>query len=75
MSDTLVRVTTHHFVAGLVVVGDRCTVAAPILRRACLGRTSDQLRALFAARGWKALICPVQPATASYAAREAREGE
>ena len=61
-TETLVRVTAtgrKPFCAGLVVVNGRCTLTAPILRRPCLGKTADQLRALFQAEGWTATI--VQP--------------
>jgi hypothetical protein len=57
--ETLVRVVAtgrRPFCAGLVLVAGRCTVAAPILRRPCLGKTAAQLRALFAREGWRATI-------------------
>ncbi len=58
MSDeVLVRVVAPHFVAGLVLVRDQCTEAAPILRGA-IGKTRAELRAYFAGRGWKASIVP-----------------
>lgn len=49
----LVRVVAPHFVAGFVMDGDRCVEAAPILRWA-IGKTDKELRAYFAAKGWKA---------------------
>lgn len=51
----IVRVVAPHFVAGLEMAGDRCVVAAPILRW-CEGKTREQLRAYFARRGWTATI-------------------
>lgn len=51
-----VTARNQSFCAGLVVVNDRCTVAAPILTRPCLRKTSDELRALFARNGWRATI-------------------
>ena len=58
MSETLVRVVGRYFVAGLVVSDDRCIRAAPILRKACMGKTADQLREMFQTRGWQAHIVP-----------------
>lgn len=58
MSETLVRVVGRYFVAGLVVSDDRCIRAAPILRKACMGKTADQLREMFRTRGWQAHIVP-----------------
>lgn len=59
MSETLVQVRAYGpkpFTAGLIVVEDRCTEAAPILRKSCLGKSSQQLRKLFKGQGWKAVI-------------------
>jgi hypothetical protein len=56
MTETLVRVVAPHFVAGFVMVDGRCTEAAPILRKMCLGKPAGPLRELFARRGWKASI-------------------
>lgn len=53
--EILVRVLAPHFVAGFVMVDDRCTEAAPILRWA-IGKGRDELRAYFIRRGWKASI-------------------
>jgi hypothetical protein len=54
----LVQVRAPHFTAGLVLTDDRCTQAAPILRRIVLGKTPDELRATFRRRGWTAVIVP-----------------
>jgi len=54
MSETLVRVVAPHFVAGLVVEGSYCADAAPILRRDCIGKSADELRAVFKIKGWRA---------------------
>ena len=54
----LVRVVSHRFVAALVIVDGKCSEAAPILRRHCLGKSPDELRALFAAKGWAASVRP-----------------
>lgn len=56
MTETLVRVVAPDFVAGLIVKDDKCTFAAPKLRRWCLGMSSADLRLLFERRGWKASI-------------------
>lgn len=59
MTETLVQVRADGakpFTAGLIVVDGRCTEAAPILRKLCLGKSSQQLRNLFARRGWKAVV-------------------
>jgi hypothetical protein len=58
MAEALVQVRAPHFCAGLVVVGNRCTEAAPILRKACLGKSRQQLQNYFIRRGWKAVIVP-----------------
>jgi len=58
--ETLVRVVGPTFVAGIVVMADRFVESAPYLRKFCLGRTSDQLRALFAAKGWRASVVPAR---------------
>lgn len=60
--EILVRVVASNFVAGLVVTNDRCSDAAPILRKQCRGKSSDELRAYFALRGWKASIVKRGPA-------------
>lgn len=51
----LVRVVAPHFVAGLIVDGDRCVEAAPILRWA-VGKRRAELRAYFKRRRWSARI-------------------
>jgi hypothetical protein len=59
LSPTLVQVRadgSRPFTAGLIFVADRCTLAAPILRRWCLGRSRDECRAVFAGHGWKAVV-------------------
>lgn len=56
MTETLVRITAPHFVAGLVLVNNRCIEAAPILKRWAMGRDSDTLRGYIAKHGWKATI-------------------
>lgn len=63
LTSMLVRVVAPHFVAGLVMEGDRCVAAAPILR-ACgvLGKDRATLSALFRAMGWRAsLVGPSPP--------------
>ncbi len=52
----LIQVHAPHFVAGLVVEDGRCTEAAPILRRLCMGKGEVYLRHLFKQRGWRAII-------------------
>ena len=47
----LVRVQAPHFCAGLITRDDVCVEAAPILRWA-LGKSRDELRALFSRKGW-----------------------
>lgn len=61
MTERLVRVSAPHFVAGLVTDGERCTVAAPIMKWA-VGKTEDELRSYFTRKGWRAgLVTPSQP--------------
>ena len=58
----LVRVDAPYFVAGLVVDGDTCTEAAPILRWA-IGKRREFLSGYFRRKGWKAAIvrCQTDP--------------
>ena len=49
----LVRVVAPHFVAGLVMAGDTCAEAAPIIRW-CVGKGRAELRAYFERKGWRA---------------------
>lgn len=53
MSD-LIRVVAPHFVAGLMMTGDTCTEAAPILRWA-IGKSRKDLYRYFATKGWHAV--------------------
>jgi hypothetical protein len=57
---TLVRVVAPHFVAGLLMQGDRAVIAAPILRWT-VGKSRGELRAAFARRGWRAEIIREEP--------------
>lgn len=57
--ETLVRIVAPHFVAAVVVVADRVTVAAPILSY-MYGWPSDRVRQYVAGKGWRASI--VRPA-------------
>jgi hypothetical protein len=60
VSETLVRVSAPHFCAGLIVVGDKCTHAAPILRWA-IGKDRHELSAYFKRKAWKAVIAQSTP--------------
>jgi hypothetical protein len=51
----LVRVVAPHVVAGLVMDGERCARAAPILKWA-IGKRREELRRYFASKGWKASV-------------------
>ena len=51
----LVRVEAPHFVAGLLIDGDVCFAAAPILGWA-IGKGRDEMRSYFSKMGWKATI-------------------
>ena len=51
----LVRVVAPHFVAGIDCANGKCVEAAPILKW-CKGKTEDELRTLFAKKGWKASV-------------------
>lgn len=51
----LARVVAPHFVAGLLLDGDRCVEAAPILRWE-VGKDRAWLRAYFRRKGWEARI-------------------
>jgi hypothetical protein len=53
--DYLVRVAARHFTAGIVMRGNTCVRAAPILAR-CIGKDRDYLRDLFRKQGWTATI-------------------
>ena len=46
------------FTAGLIFTGDRCTRAAPILRKWCIRRSKDECRAVIAGKGWRAVVVP-----------------
>jgi hypothetical protein len=50
----LIRVVAPHFVAGLMMTGDVCTEAAPILKWA-IGKTRADLRQYFTKKGWLAM--------------------
>jgi hypothetical protein len=66
VSETLVRVNAPHFCAGLIITGDRCTEAAPILAWA-IGKRADYLRSYFAGKRWAATIVKPAPAGPSAA--------
>jgi hypothetical protein len=51
----LVRVVAPYFVAGLIMRGDRCVHAAPILRWA-VGMGRDALRQSFARKRFSAML-------------------
>jgi hypothetical protein len=51
----LVRVQAPHFCAALILKGDRCIKAAPILRW-CVNMRRQQLQTSFARKGWKASV-------------------
>lgn len=51
----LVRVVAAHFVAGFVY-DDGVKECAPILRKAFMGKTQEQIREISRNRGWKASI-------------------
>lgn len=53
----LVRVVASHFVAGIVITGDVCTEAAPILRWA-IGKRREFLSDYFRKKKWKAAVMP-----------------
>lgn len=55
MKMMLVRVVARHFVAGFETDGI-VRRAAPILRRAILGKTDAEARKVIRSRGWKASI-------------------
>jgi hypothetical protein len=59
VDEVLVRVTAPHFVGGLVLVDDHCVACAPILRRACLGKSAEALRLIFETKGWRATRYPM----------------
>ena len=54
----LIRVVAPSFVAGFIYDErlDRCTEAAPILRRHILGKTREQIRRVVEKNGWDASI-------------------
>ena len=50
---SLVRVVAPRFVAGMIMEGDRCIDAAPILWRHVLGRTLAEIARFSTGRGWQ----------------------
>lgn len=50
--ETLAQIAAPHFTAGLVLVDDVVTVAAPILRY-MIGWNADTVRSYVRNRGWK----------------------
>jgi hypothetical protein len=64
MTRTLVQVTCsgpRPFCAGLILEEEICISAAPILRRHAMGKTTEELRVYFKARGWRAVRIGVDP--------------
>lgn len=57
LPEELVRIVAPHFVAGLVMKGDTCVHAAPILLWA-IGWRTEKLRAFFAHKKWLATRLP-----------------
>ena len=55
MNDYLVAVDAPHFYAGIVMDGDRCVKAAPILAWA-IGKTRAELSGYFRKHRWKAIV-------------------
>lgn len=62
MPETVARIVAPHFVAGIIMSGDRCIRAAPILGWA-VGRDTTDLRAYFRAKGWESSILPEKELT------------
>lgn len=62
MLESLARIVAPHFVAGIIMSGDRCIRAAPILAWAT-GRDAAYLRAYFHDKGWEASILPEKELT------------
>lgn len=58
--EELVRVVSSYFVAALIMRGDICVEAAPILAWA-VGKSRADLRAIFAKRGFVASTRPCRP--------------
>lgn len=52
MSEQLWQVFGSNFTAGIVTRDDRVVDAAPILRRQCMGRTREEVRAVAKRCGW-----------------------
>lgn len=55
MSEAVVQVTARHLCAGIVLIDDVVTEAAPILRWT-IGKTRAELRNVFANKGWSAKV-------------------
>lgn len=51
MSETLIRIAAPHFVAGIVAVGGRVAMAAPILRY-MTGWSGPKVASYCRTRGW-----------------------
>lgn len=60
MKETLAQVTTPHFVAGLVLWGDRCVEAADVIRYMALQRWSrERIRDYCERQGWRVEVVHV----------------
>lgn len=49
----LLQIIAPHFVAGIVINRGCCIMAAPILRRYCLGKPVKQIEQHYRSKGWK----------------------
>ncbi len=58
MTELLWQVFAPRFTAGLVTRDDAVVDAAPILRRACLGKMRAEVRAVASQRGWVIRFVP-----------------
>lgn len=52
MTETIIQVRAPYFTAGAIIQSGHCVECAPILRKACLGRSADQMRDVIRRRGW-----------------------
>lgn len=55
---TLIRVEALNFVAGFVIRDGVVVKAAPILKKALLGKTADEAREIIKRKGWLAFHVP-----------------
>lgn len=59
-AELVVQVTGPDFCAAIVIAGDRCIAAAPILKW-CVGKSRNWLSVVFRNKGWRAVSPRIKP--------------